>query len=313
MIFAPLSNVWVQRLGQQGGRHHRPAASSTTSLAAVHARSSPTAACSHVIGVTDADGPRHGQRHGALHRLDHGLAAAGQGRRRLGGQRHDPPDGRRGRRRGVRLADGQPLPQPASPTSSAASLPAPLLHQVRDNVGQAVGVATAAPAARPVRGADRRPRPRTASSAACTSSVSWRPPITLLAAIGVALVPPRPRERRPGRRRPTVPTEVAADPDRTAGDPRAGLTSSTAPARTRCQDSVPGGGSWTVLPDARRRPDRQDPGHPDAGTGRHRPAQRVRDRGAHRGGAVRRCLAPCPLPHAASSRRVASIATAPAP
>ena len=66
-----------------------------------------------------ADGSRHGQRPRAVHRLDHGLAAAGEGRRRLRGQRHHPPDGWRGRSRGVRLADGEPLPHHDRPRSSA--------------------------------------------------------------------------------------------------------------------------------------------------------------------------------------------------
>ena len=46
--------------------------------------------------------PRHGAHHGAGHRVDHGLAAAGQGGRGLGGERHDPPDRRRARRRRAR-------------------------------------------------------------------------------------------------------------------------------------------------------------------------------------------------------------------
>ena len=42
---------------------------------------------------------RHGPRHGARDGLDHGLAAAREGRRRLGDERHDPRDRRRARRR----------------------------------------------------------------------------------------------------------------------------------------------------------------------------------------------------------------------
>ena len=47
---------------------------------------------------------------GAGHRVDHGLAAAGEGRRRLGHERHHPPDGRRPRRRRHRLGAGHGLP-----------------------------------------------------------------------------------------------------------------------------------------------------------------------------------------------------------
>ncbi len=43
-------------------------------------------------------GHRHGPHHGPGHRVDHGLAAPGQGRRRLGRQRHHPPGRRRPRR-----------------------------------------------------------------------------------------------------------------------------------------------------------------------------------------------------------------------
>ena len=43
----------------------------------------------------DAPRARDGAHHGAGHRVGHGVAAAGQGRRRLGRERHDPPGGRR--------------------------------------------------------------------------------------------------------------------------------------------------------------------------------------------------------------------------
>ena len=62
----------------------------------------------HVVGRRSARvvrllfGVGMGLTIGAGHRVDHGLAAAGQGRRRLGGQRHHPPDRRRARRRGHR-------------------------------------------------------------------------------------------------------------------------------------------------------------------------------------------------------------------
>ena len=108
MIFAPLSNVWVQRFGNKivvtAGLATRG-----DSRSSLFSTFQPNSSALHIIVVTMLMGLGMAQRHGAVHRLDHGLAAAGQGRRRLGGERHDPPDGRRGRRRGVRLADGQPL------------------------------------------------------------------------------------------------------------------------------------------------------------------------------------------------------------
>ena len=53
---------------------------------------------------------RHGPDDGARHGVGHGLAAARQGERRLGGQRRDAHDGRRARRRGARVAPVQRLP-----------------------------------------------------------------------------------------------------------------------------------------------------------------------------------------------------------
>ena len=54
--------------------------------------------------------------HGAGHRVDHGLAAAGQGRRRLGGQRHDPRARRHARRRRSSAACSRRSTARASPT-----------------------------------------------------------------------------------------------------------------------------------------------------------------------------------------------------
>ena len=53
---------------------------------------------------------RHGHGDGARHRVRDGLAAAGEGERRLRRQRHDPHDGRRARRRDPRIAPRQPVP-----------------------------------------------------------------------------------------------------------------------------------------------------------------------------------------------------------
>ena len=61
-----------------------------------------------------------GAHDGARHRVDHGLAAAGEGRRRLGGERHHPPGRRRARRRHHRQRAVVDLRRRRSATSSAA-------------------------------------------------------------------------------------------------------------------------------------------------------------------------------------------------
>ena len=53
---------------------------------------------------------RHGPGHGPGDRIDHGLAAEGQGRRRLGRERHHPPGRRRARRRRHRQRVRRHLP-----------------------------------------------------------------------------------------------------------------------------------------------------------------------------------------------------------
>ena len=75
----------------------------------VHRARRPTATRTCFAAMVDPVG-RHGPGHGPGHRVDHGLAAAGQGRRRLGHERHHPPDGRRPRRRRHRLGPGHRLP-----------------------------------------------------------------------------------------------------------------------------------------------------------------------------------------------------------
>ena len=102
MIFAPLSNVWVQRFGNK--MVVTAGLLLVTASLLLFITFKPNSSTLHVIAVSMLMGLGMAQRHGAVHRLDHGLAAAGQGRRRLGGERHHPPDGRRGRRRGLRLA-----------------------------------------------------------------------------------------------------------------------------------------------------------------------------------------------------------------
>ena len=66
------------------------------------------------------DGRRHGPDDGPGHRERDGLAATREGRCRLGGERHHPPDGRRHRRgdhrhhRGQRVLLGRSVPSPPS-------------------------------------------------------------------------------------------------------------------------------------------------------------------------------------------------------
>ena len=198
MIFAPLSNVWVQRFGNK----IVVAAGLllvATSFVAVHDVRSRTAASLHVIVVTMLMGLGMANVMAPVHRLDHGLAAAGEGRRRLGGERHDPADGRRGRRRGVRLADGQPLHATISGQARLACCRAALFAQVKDNVGQAVGIAAQVPGAQPFCGqivdrGERQLRQRPAHQSALVAAG-----ITLLAARRRRAVPAGPRSRR-GRR-----------------------------------------------------------------------------------------------------------------
>ena len=91
---------------------------------------------------------RHGHGDGARDRRDHGLAPAGQGQRRLSGQRRDAHDGRRARRRHPRLrccpagtvatwrtpSPGCPL---RPPTAARSRSPAP--SAVASQIGGAAG------------------------------------------------------------------------------------------------------------------------------------------------------------------------------
>ena len=88
MIVAPTANIWVRRFGS------KYVVASGLAIAALGLV---------LMSRLGTDGQqlaghrcagrarrRHGQRDGAGHRLHHGIAAAGAGRCRLGGERHDP-------------------------------------------------------------------------------------------------------------------------------------------------------------------------------------------------------------------------------
>ena len=76
MIFAPLSNVWVQRFGNKvvvtTGLLHRHDARSCCSR-----RSQPDSSALHVIAITMLMGLGMANVMAPVHRLDHGLAARG--------------------------------------------------------------------------------------------------------------------------------------------------------------------------------------------------------------------------------------------
>ena len=120
MIVAPLSARVVERARHQARRHDRPAdRRRRPARAVVHQRRPRRTRWS--ISAVLPDGGRHGHDDGAGHRVGDGLAAPGEGRRRLGRQRHDPPDRRRPRRRRHRQRRVERLRQQRQPTSPAAS------------------------------------------------------------------------------------------------------------------------------------------------------------------------------------------------
>ena len=85
---------------------------------------------------------------GARHRVDHGLAAAGEGGRRLGGERHHAADGRRPRRRGHRQRVRGALP--FSVVGSASQVPESARAAVQDSIGAALDAARNLPASEQV-------------------------------------------------------------------------------------------------------------------------------------------------------------------
>ncbi len=172
--------------------------------------------------------PRHRHGDGAGHRVDHGLAAAGQGERRLGGQRRDAHDRRRARRRGARLAAVQRLPC-ATWTPPSPACPRSAADAARDSLGGALAVAAARR-----RRAPRHDAPRRRSSAACTAPSS-SPRRSRWPARSIALV--------------FLPARARRSPRPTAGRARGGAGVS-APPRRRRPGAGPGGR-------ARRRPTRR--------------------------------------------------------
>ena len=92
---------------------------------------------------------RHGAGDGAGHRLDHGLAAAGEGRHRLGHERHHPRDRRRPRCRDHGQHHGRRLlvaRSPATPVLDAADRRRPRPRRVKESIGAASIVAAELPA-----------------------------------------------------------------------------------------------------------------------------------------------------------------------
>ena len=97
MVVAPMSARVVERVGtKRVVTTGLLIVASALRVAVVHPGDTP-----YPVGDQRVlpDGRRHGHDDGAGHRVGDGLAAAGEGRRRLGRQRHDPPDRRRARRR----------------------------------------------------------------------------------------------------------------------------------------------------------------------------------------------------------------------
>ena len=82
---------------EQAARHRRDGSSSLGLCSSRRARS--TSGYGHVLVSIMVLWHRHGARDDPGDRIDHGLAAAGEGRRRLGDERHDATGRRRARRR----------------------------------------------------------------------------------------------------------------------------------------------------------------------------------------------------------------------
>ena len=91
------------------------------------------------------DGVRHGLGHGTGHRLDHGFAAARQGRRRLGRQRHHPPGRRRPRRRRSSAACSILYGSKIGDFFAGTEAPAEAVTAAKGSIGGAFGVAAELP------------------------------------------------------------------------------------------------------------------------------------------------------------------------
>ena len=116
MIAAPLSARVGRRASAPRGSSRSDCCSSPRRCCSSPA--SPTrAATALVAAVLVIIGVGHGSGDGAGHRLDHGLAATGEGRRRLGDERHHARDRRRARCRDPRAASPPRSTRPRSPAT----------------------------------------------------------------------------------------------------------------------------------------------------------------------------------------------------
>ena len=131
------------RTDRHEARRRRPGSrSSTLGLVSLSTLTVDSHYWPDVILAHDAHGQRHGAHDGAGDRVDHGLAAARQGGRRLGGERHHPPGrwraGRRGHRQravvDLRVEDRRLPRRHADPG-------APPRPGIKESLGAALGVA----------------------------------------------------------------------------------------------------------------------------------------------------------------------------
>lgn len=204
MVFAPMSSIWVQRFGNK--KVVTVGLILVTTSFVLFTTLQPNSAAIHVIALTMLMGlgmanvmaPCTDSIMGSLPRAKAGVGSAvNDTTRQMGGAV------------GVAVF-GSLMASHFTRTITdkiGSVVPAPLFAQVRDNVGQAIGVARQAPAARPFSG-----QIIDAASASFVSGVHViglvAAGITLLAAVGVALyLPARPRgdDQRP-------PTEAEAVP-----------------------------------------------------------------------------------------------------
>ena len=214
MIFAPLSNVWVQRLGSKvvvttGSAHRDGVARGLQRVPARLAASLLVIAITALLGLGMANvlAPCTDSIMGSLPRAKAGVGSAvNDTTRQMGGAV------------GVAVFGSLMASHFRSSFTDkvGASIPTPLLHRVWDNVGQAVAWRTAAPAARPY-----ATRIATAAKDSFVGGLHLiglvAAAVTLLAAIGVALFLPArratPRSRRSRRCRPrTTPPNPTAPP-----------------------------------------------------------------------------------------------------
>ena len=141
----------------------------------------------------------HGARDGAGDRVDHGLAAARQGRRRLRGQRHHPPDRWRARCRDRRQRDVVDVRVEDRATSSPARrarAPRPSRPRRTRSAARSRSRAKAPAGARASTLAAGAPSRR--SSTACTPACSSAAGAAFLGAIVAAIwLPARARDGRP--------------------------------------------------------------------------------------------------------------------